>query len=124
MACHNARAFFEVTDAAGRSTNQVAGELIALMDLSIEPSSLTINNEEAIVLDGVPAQDSLREVLLVHEDRLYVLKFVLPDAADPSAVEQFERLYTTVINSFTFVPPVPSPATSETWPGSAVVVYV
>jgi WD40 repeat protein len=127
MACHSNVAQIEVSDAAGRSASQVADERIAQMGFSTERSSLTIAGEQAVVLANVPGQASMRQVLLVHNDRLYTLSFVLPDPEDPSAVGRFERLYTTAISSFTFLPAVPSPATSEASQGtrgSAVVVFV
>jgi hypothetical protein len=113
MACHSNFAQFEVSDAAGRSASEVADAVIKQGGISIERSSLSLAGEEAVVLDGVPAQDFLRDVLIVHNDRLYRLRFVLPDPENPSAVERFERLYDTVTNSFTLIPVVPPPATAR-----------
>jgi len=126
MACHSAQAFFNVEDAAGRSVSQVADEMAAKSGLIGEPSSLMIAGEEAILFPEVPGQASLREVLLVHDDRLYRLGFVLP-GADPAAVARFDLLYNTVIDAFTLLPTIPPPEPTETpqgTRGSAVVTYI
>jgi WD40 repeat protein len=62
----------------------------------------------------------------VYDDRLYKLAFGLPDAADPASVERFDRLYNTVIESFTLLPTTPPPQLAEAAEGargSAVVVF-
>jgi len=126
MACHSAQAFFNVEDAAGRSVSQVADEMAARGGIIGEPSSLTIAGEEAVVFPDVGGQASVRAVLLVHDDRLYRLGFVLPDA-NPAAVERFDLLYNTVIDSFTLLPIIPPPAHTEATQGtrgSAVVTYI
>src|SRR3990170_7017268 len=126
LLCHNAVAFFNVEDAAGRSLSQVADENNARDGIISEPSSLMIAGEEAILFPEVAGQATARVVIAVHDDRLYSLVFGLPDAADPAAVAQFERLYNTVIDSFTLLPttPPPQPAGAvEGARGSAVVVF-
>lgn len=127
MVCHTAVAFFNVDDAAGRSAGEAADELIAQQGFSTERSGLTIASEEAVMLANVPGQASMRQVLFVHDERLYTLSFVLPEAEDFQGVERFERRYSMVINSFTFLPTVPSLAPGEASQGSggsAVVVFV
>jgi hypothetical protein len=118
MACHSAAAFFEVSDAEGRSTGQVADQTIAEAEasapgISIQRASLAVGGEEAVVLDGLPGVTSSRNVLVVHNDRLYVLIFLLPDAGDAPAVERSEQLYETVIDSFTFLPAAAQFVTAE-----------
>src|SRR3990172_6286099 len=117
MACHSAQAFFNVEDAAGLSASQLADRMIAdaeavVPGISIQRTSLTVGGEDAVVLDGLPGVASTRNIVVVHDDRLYALIFVWPDAGDPLAVERTERLFTTVIDSFAFLPTVPSPAST------------
>jgi hypothetical protein len=126
MACHSAKVFINVADATGRSAGQAANEVIAQGGVIGDPSRLTIAGQEAVVLPEVGGQASTRVVMLVYDDRLYTLGFVLPDA-DPASVEQFDRLFSTVIDSFTLLPVAPPPALSEASQGtggSAVVAYV
>ncbi len=127
MGCHNARSFVAVEEAAGRSADQVADALIAQQGFETDRSTLIIDGEQAVVLASVPAQDSLRTIMVVHEGRLYELRFVLPYPADPAdVVEQFERLYSTVLDSIAFIPPAaaqapePDPAAR----GTAEIVFV
>jgi hypothetical protein len=104
MMCHSNRMQIEVSDAAGMSASELADQAIAQAQIEIARSSAIVAGEESVILDGVPAQDLLRDVYIVHEGRLYKLRFVLPDSADSSAVERFNVLYATVIDSFTFLP--------------------
>lgn len=127
MGCHNAAAFFDVSDATGRSASQAADDRIAQLGFDPGRSSLTIGGEEAVMLADVGEQASMREVLIVHDDRLYRLGFILPDPDNNTAVEQFERFYDTVINSLTFVPTITSSALAEVGQGSkgsAVIAFV
>ena len=117
----------EISDAAGRTTDEVADERLSQLPFDPGRSSLTIAGEEAVVFADVGGQVSKREVLIVHDDRMYALVFPLPDPSDGSAVEQFERLYSTVTDSFSFVPLAESPASVEPAQpggGSAVVAYI
>jgi hypothetical protein len=104
LACHSNVAQIEVSDAAGLSAADVADEVMAEAEIDIPRSTTTVAGEEAIVLDGVPAQDLLRDVLIVHGGRLYRLRFVKPDPSDPSSVDRFDNLYSMIINSLTFLP--------------------
>jgi len=104
-----------VLDASGRSVHQLADGRMAQIGFDPGRSRLIIGGEEAVVLADVGAQSSMQEVLIVHEDRLYTLAFPLPE---------YESLHTTIINSFTFVPTVPSPAETRATHGTARVVYV
>lgn len=128
MGCHNMVAAFDVADAGGQSAAHAAEEANAQIGFSIEPSSLAIAGLEAIVLDGVPQQATVRQVFLVHEDRLYTLTFVLPSSEDgEEALERFDRLYDTIIDSFTLLPVEPPPATivpGQAGRGTAVVAFI
>ena len=123
MACHSAKVFINVADAAGRTVRQAADEVIAQGGVIGDPSPLTIAGQEAVVLPEVGGQASTRVVMLVHDDRLYTVGFVLPGADAPSVAE-FELLFHTIIDSFTLVPAAPPPAGTGLAGGSAVVAYV
>jgi len=99
------RVTIEVRDAAGRAVDQVAGELVAEIPagFDVPRTSILIDGEQAVVLDHLPGQDINRQVVFVHEDRLYRMMFV-PVGEDYGEVfAQMEDLYATVINSFRFL---------------------
>ena len=137
MGCHTAVALFSVDDAAGRSADQVADEMIAdseaeVPGIAIQRTGSTVAGQPAVVLEGLPGVTGTRDVLIVQADRLYRLTFILP-GADQASVDQFKRLYNTVIDSFTLVPSAapsaaptatPSAEASTGAGGSAVVVFV
>ena len=137
MGCHTAVALFSVDDAAGRSADQVADEMIAdseaaVPGIAIQRTSSPIAGQPAVVLEGLPGVTGTRDVLIVQADRLYRLTFILP-GAEQASVDQFERLYNMVIDSFTLVPSAAPSAASTVTPssdaspearGSAVVVFV
>jgi len=82
----------------------IAEALAAIPGISIERASLTIANEEAVVLDGLPGVSNSRNVVIVRADRLYTLSFIVPwDEDGNSDFEQMERIYTDVIGSFGFL---------------------
>jgi hypothetical protein len=56
------------------------------------------------VLDNMPGQDTNRQVVIVHNDRLYKLNFVPVGEDYGDAYRQMEDLYTTVIHSWNFMP--------------------
>ena len=108
MACHNANAFINVEDAAGRTAGQVADAVIAdqeaaIPGISIERSELTVAGEEAVALEGLSGVDSSRKVVIVHADRLYWLTFV-PWDETREGWAGVETLHDTVMNSLTFLP--------------------
>ncbi len=111
MGCHSTVAIFSVNDAAGLSADQIADKMIAdseaaIPGIAIQRTSATVSGQSAVVVEGLPGVTSTREILFVNADRLYRLIFILPDA-DPASLDQFERRYNTVINSFTLLPTIP-----------------
>jgi len=104
MACHSASLFINMEGADGRTADQVADALIAEVAHSIERSTLTIADEEAVVLEPFYDQATSRKVLIVHADRLYTLKFIGPWGEDGNPeLEQSERFYAQIIGSFGFL---------------------
>jgi len=93
------------TDAAGRTAAQIADEQIAAVGegFNINRFEVDVDGEKAVVVDGLPGQDSGRYVFIVHNDRLYNLIFMpwYPNAADPTPLE---NLYTMVIDTLHFLP--------------------
>jgi len=101
--------FVEVQDADGRTAEQVADELQAEVQKSMPGTSvertfgLWVGYEPAAVLENVPGQDISRQVIVVHDGRLFKLTFVPADATAGEVYTQMESLYTTVIDSFRFL---------------------
>ena len=94
--------------ASGRTAAQVADQKIAEAGegFNITRTEIMIDGKQAIVVDGLPAQDSWREVFIVGNDRLYILFF---DPWVPTAdwFSELEKLYSSVIASFHVLPPLP-----------------
>lgn len=87
--------------ASGRTAAQVADEKIAQAGegFNITRSEILMDGKQAIIVDGLPAQDPWREVFIVGNDRLYILFF---EPWTPSAdwFPKLEKLYSAVIDSF------------------------
>ena len=108
MACHTANLILEVEQAAGRTADQFADEVVAdaesaLPGILIERTNQTISGEQAVVLEGLPGVAASRNIYLVHADRLYKLVFVPWDETGEDFT-RLETLYSMVINSFTLIP--------------------
>ena len=91
--------------AAGRSAAQVADEKIAEAGkgFNITRSEIMLDGKQAVVVDGLPAQDPGRNVFIVDHERLYVL-FFLPWSPNAEWFPKLEKLYSTVIDSFHVLP--------------------
>jgi hypothetical protein len=94
--------------ASGRTAAQVADEKIAEAGegFNITRSEILIDGKQAVVVDGLPAQDSWREVFLVDNDRLYIL-FFEPWTPNADWFSKLEKLYSSVTDSFHVLPPMP-----------------
>jgi len=95
-------------DALGRTADQVANEQIAEAGdgFNITRSEILIDGKQAIVVDGLPGPDSWRKVFIVANDHLYTL-FFMPWAPNAEGFPSLEKLYSTVIDTFHFLPPAP-----------------
>jgi hypothetical protein len=98
--------FTQVEAANGRTAAQVADAAIAPFGtgFNITKSDIQIDGAQAVVVDGLPGQDSNRMVFILSNDRLYTLTFApwYPNANDPTPLE---NLYTTIIQTLHFLPP-------------------
>ena len=94
--------------ASGRTAAQVADQKIAEAGegFNIVRSEILIDGKQAIVVDGLPAQESSREVFIVDNDRLYIL-FFEPWAPTADWFPELEKLYSSAIASFHVLPPMP-----------------
>jgi hypothetical protein len=101
-------------EASGRTAEQVANEQIAAAGdgFNITRAEILTDGMQAIVVDGLPGPDSWRRVFIVANDHLYTL-FFLPWVPNADGFSQLDKLYSTVINSFHFLPP--APVTKATW---------
>jgi hypothetical protein len=101
----------EVKDAGGKTAEQLADELVAEAQratpgLSVDrPFGLAIGYEPAQVLEGMPGPELSRQVLAVHDGKLYHLTFTPEDPAADRAHAQMQALYDLVVRSFRFITP-------------------
>ena len=95
-----------VEKALGRTLEQVVDEQIAEAGdgFNITHDEILIDGKQAIVVDGLPGPDPWRKVFIVVNDHLYTL-FFLPWAPNTAEFPQLEKLYSTTINTFHFLPP-------------------
>ena len=101
----------EVKDAGGKTAEQLADELVAEAQratpgLSVDrPFGLTIGYEAAQLLEGVPGPELSRQVLAVHDGKLYRLTFTPEDPSGDRAHAPMQALYDLVVRSFRFITP-------------------
>jgi len=97
----------KVQSAGGMTADQAADSFLAVytfLTSELVRESLTIDGEEAIMLDGLPGQEINRQVFVLHNDTLYQLTFMPMDESQPEVNAQTEALYYTVTQSFNFHP--------------------
>jgi hypothetical protein len=104
----DAAVIVNIEAASGRTAAQVADEKIAEAGegFNITRTEIMIDGKQAIVVDGLPAQDPWREVFIVGNDRLYIL-FFEPWTPNADWFSDLERLYSSVIDSFHIFLPTP-----------------
>jgi hypothetical protein len=106
MDVEHPKLLIEVSDASGRTTAEVADELVASFPDFEIPRTFgdTLGYEPAERLDGVPGQDLGRVLLTVHNGRLYRLTFIPNDPSQGDVYGQMEALFTQILNTFRFLP--------------------
>jgi hypothetical protein len=97
------RASIEVTDAAGRTLEQIGDDLVAeyAAGFDVERGVTTVGGERALMLDNLPGQDLHRRVAVLHNGRLYSF-FFTPLGETDEARTAFETFYQTILDSFRF----------------------
>ena len=123
LGCDNLVAAVEVTDAEGRTAAQIADEkILSEGGVGADGCTAPIAGIQAVVLPQIADQGPSCEMLFVREDRLYTLKFALPDPDDPPEVgDALVFLFNTVTASFTLPPVVAVPGPAQ---GTAAVAFV
>jgi hypothetical protein len=123
LGCQDLVAAVEVTDAEGRTAAQIADEkMLREGGFGADGCTAPIAGIQAVVLPQVADQGLTCEMLFVREDRLYTLKFALPDPDDPPEVgDALVHLFNTVTATFTLPPVVAAPSVAK---GTAVVAFV
>jgi hypothetical protein len=104
------RVSLTVEEAAGRTLEQVADQVVAdftIPGVESERTTTTLAGEAAVLLDHLPGQDFNRRVLLIHEGRLYHFFFTPVDPAVVDVFQKMEAFYETITGSFRFIPVVP-----------------
>lgn len=98
------RVSINVRPADGRSTSEIADQKVAEVGAvaSIERSPITLAGETAVRLNGLPGQDTYRQLIAVHEGQAFTLTFA-PLNTEASA--GLEVLYTQIVDTFTFITP-------------------
>ena len=97
--------WLEKSDAYDRTAEVIADQDMTAAGLSsVGRSFVTLDGEEAVVLDGMPGQDFQRRVYVVHDQTLYVLAFMPTRSENQSASDQLEALYAAVMNSWVWSP--------------------
>jgi len=100
-----AAAFVYVKPANGQAVEQIVEQFIADIGPGFElgpGTALGLDKALAIVLGGLPGQDSNRQLFSVYNDLLYNIHFVpdSPKVGDP--YWQMEDLYAMIVNTFHF----------------------
>ncbi len=96
-------AWVDVADAQGRSADQVAEEEVNAFGGNPPRYTVMLGGEEALVLDGMPGQDPVRKVYIVHGGRLYTLTFSPYLSENEAANAQMETLYASVTSSWVWI---------------------
>lgn len=99
-----AAAFIFVEPTDGRSVEQVVDALITELGpgFNISTTAMAIDGEQALVVSGLPGQDSNRQLFMVHNDLLYHLTFVPDDSQLDDVYQQMQDIYALVLNTFHF----------------------
>jgi hypothetical protein len=96
----------KVEPAGGMTVEQYADQLVAdysVPGLEVKRVSLEIDQEQAVMLDGLTGEAPNRQVVVLHNDRLYHMT-IMPVENSPDVHAQAEALFNTVIQSFNFHP--------------------
>jgi hypothetical protein len=94
------RVYIHVTDAAGRTADAVADEVVASLEgFEIARRAEAVAGQQAALLDNLPGQDLSRRLLWVANGLLYYLTFA------PLDHEEMEQFYATIMGDLTLIQP-------------------
>ncbi len=102
--------YIQVEDAAGRTAEQAAEAILPTetQGFNITRQSTTVDGETAYIFDGIPGQDTNRQVFIVHDGRLYNIMFMPWKSTQliggMGQRTPLEYLYNIVMQSFRFLP--------------------
>lgn len=95
--------WINAVDPQGRSALDVADEEVRAFGAAPERSVVMLGGEEGLVLDGMPGQDAVRKIYIVHNGLLYTLNFTPFQSAYEEANAQMETLFEFVTSSWTWI---------------------
>jgi len=97
--------WLEIRDSQNRTAEEIADQEVAYV-AGLNPGrwTVTLGGEQAIVIDGMPGQDLVRRVYIVHQQTLYILTFSPTRLENSIASGQMEILYTAVTSSWVWSP--------------------
>lgn len=103
--------WLDISDSYDRTAERIALEEMnmAVTQQGVPPENLnrwtiTLDGEQAVVLDGMPGQDLTRRVYAVHQQTLYILVFTPTLSENKVASDQMETLYEAITTSWTWDP--------------------
>jgi hypothetical protein len=93
--------WIDISDAQGRTAEDVADEELSYVaGLNPPRYSVLLGGEEALVLDGMPGQNLVRRVYIVHAGKVIIPTFSPYGSGNAGANEQMEALYAAVTSSW------------------------
>lgn len=98
-------AYIDVQVVNGMNVEHAADRIVATFGIPGEEVTrveLFIGGEKAIMLDNLSGQDPNRQVVVIHQDTLYTLYFMLVDKSQSVVSAQAEVLYKALITSLKF----------------------
>jgi hypothetical protein len=95
--------WIDATEAQGRSAQDIANEEVNAFGGSPPRSTVMMGGEEALVLDGMPGQDAIRKVYIVHNGLLYTLNFSPYQSENTTANAQMEALFASITSSWVWM---------------------
>ena len=97
--------WLEKSDPHNRTAEVIVDEDITLAGgLNVGRWTVRLGGEQALVLDGMPGQDLVRKVYIVHQQTLYILTFSPTFSKNTAAIDQMEALYAAVTSSWEWSP--------------------
>jgi hypothetical protein len=97
--------WLEISDSYNRTAEEIADQdMTYATGVDVGRWTVTLGGEQALVLDGMPGQDLVRKVYIVHQQTLYILTFSPTRSENKAAGDQMEALYAAVTSSWAWSP--------------------